>query len=341
MNTEQIRKFVERYLEATDCQIIEKQPSFITVKLSPEADKALTNRPYYWSFVERTGAEPETMSMQFIFDPDEHARYVQKQQAQAAQRDGQAPVSGVGTGVLAGQSTGQNAMRASGSILGTYFGFTPNSGLARVRQETITFGSGRLNQIFDSARKLGTYVHLYEQPDSEQLVPGQPTGYTSYLSVNFKVEFICDMKRDELHSLGICLSTGEIYTNFQDELTSRVLTPRLPAHTHLNDMLSLPRAAKELEDWLERHVKRQDHTWAAQAEERMHDEWNRIRDYYQEMIQNSKDAEEKRQIEDEYRSRQEEITWQFKPRVQVSAVGCGIFHLLRPVAAHRMVTNAP
>ncbi len=84
MNTEQIRKFVERYLEATDCQIIEKHPSFITVKLSPEADKALTNRPYYWSFVERTGAEPETMSMQFIFDPDEHARYVQKQQAQAA-----------------------------------------------------------------------------------------------------------------------------------------------------------------------------------------------------------------------------------------------------------------
>lgn len=47
MNSKQVHKYVNRYLEATDCSIIEKSPAHFTVKLSPEADRELTNRPYY------------------------------------------------------------------------------------------------------------------------------------------------------------------------------------------------------------------------------------------------------------------------------------------------------
>ncbi|WP_052475952.1 YqhG family protein [Cohnella kolymensis] len=67
MNTKQVQKFLLSYLEATNCQIIEKTPNQVTVKLSPVADRALTNRLYYWGFVDRAGIEPETMTYTWTF----------------------------------------------------------------------------------------------------------------------------------------------------------------------------------------------------------------------------------------------------------------------------------
>jgi len=66
-----VRNYIEKYLTTQQCHFVEKGPGHIQVKLSPEADKALTNRSYYWAFVERTGAEPETLQMNFIFDPEQ------------------------------------------------------------------------------------------------------------------------------------------------------------------------------------------------------------------------------------------------------------------------------
>ncbi|MEC0248428.1 YqhG family protein, partial [Paenibacillus chitinolyticus] len=70
MNTAQVERFVMRFLEAYNCRIIEKTKHAVIVNLSPEADKELTGRSYYWSFVERTGVEPETMTYRFVFDPE-------------------------------------------------------------------------------------------------------------------------------------------------------------------------------------------------------------------------------------------------------------------------------
>ncbi|MEI2396706.1 YqhG family protein, partial [Paenibacillus phytohabitans] len=58
----EVRKQVMDYLEATECTILESSPLHVTVKLSPRADRMLTDRPYYWGFVERTGVDPETLS---------------------------------------------------------------------------------------------------------------------------------------------------------------------------------------------------------------------------------------------------------------------------------------
>jgi len=322
MNTEQIRDYVSRYLEATGSQVLEYHPAYVTVKLSPEADKALMNRPYYWSFVERTGAEPETMSITFVFDQEQYDRLQDQrknQTGQSAHQPGQAS-GNAGAADSAGQQ----------SILARYFGFSPAAVHNRVRQEPVTFGSGRLNQIFASAKLKGKYVHLYEQPDSQAILPGQSIRYLSYLNVNYKIEYTCDIKRDELHSLAICLSTGEIVNGFHEAVEDRPLSPKLPAHTHISEMISMPRAVAELEQYVERYVRSQEHSWAEQAEERMADELHRIGLYYQEMIQNSNDEQEKSTIEQEYHARQEEITWQYKPRIVVSATGCGIFHLLSP-----------
>lgn len=336
MNSDQVRDYVTSYLEATECHILERHPAFVTVKLSPEADKALTNRPYYWSFVERTGAEPETMSITFVFDQEQFDQI-------QAQRDGNNqtnPAPSGANGSADNHSTTATSQHGGESILARYFGVAPTSTFNRTRHEPVTYGSGRLNQIFSSAKEKGRFVNLYEHPDPQMLVPGRPTSYRSYLGVNYKIEFLCDIKRDELQELGICLSTGEIITDFHNKMSSLHLSPRLPAHTHLNDMLSLPRAVAELERYLERYLKAQDHRWAQEAEERMYDELDRIKLYYQEMIQNSKEEEEKAKLQDEYRARQDEIAWQFKPRVLVSTINCGLFHLLEPIQNRRNMTNS-
>ena len=70
MKTFQAEQFVMRYLEASGCKILEKGDGYVTVKLSPEADKDLMNRSYYWSYVEQFGLEPVPAVLTLVFDPD-------------------------------------------------------------------------------------------------------------------------------------------------------------------------------------------------------------------------------------------------------------------------------
>lgn len=84
MSPQEVQEHMMTYLESTECQIIEKSPYHVTVKLSPQADRQLTGRPYYWGFVDRTGAEPETLSFTFVFDPERYDQHEQENRGRAA-----------------------------------------------------------------------------------------------------------------------------------------------------------------------------------------------------------------------------------------------------------------
>lgn len=308
MNGKQVQKYVLRYLEATNCHIIEKQPAFVTVKLSPQADRALTNRSYYWSFVERTGVPPETMTFKFIFD-----RAGMTAPSQAATKP-----SGL-----------QSAEGTPDSILGRYFGVTPTApvGAGRIPQDDVTYGSSRLEQIFQAAKAGGSFVLLFEEPKSLARGDKQSYPYGTWLGINYKVEFQCDMKRDELHSLAISLVTGDIVEQFHDRILMKKMTPRLPVNVYVTrTLLTLPRAMAKLEAHLEKKLAAYDRTWAREAQERLNDELHRIDAYYGDLIK-SAEEDKKSEIEEQFNNRKAEIEWQYKPRIAVSAAGCGIFHL--------------
>ncbi|ULL14709.1 hypothetical protein DVH26_09745 [Paenibacillus sp. H1-7] len=327
MKTDQIQTFVMRYLEAEQCDILEKHPAYVTVKLSPSADKELNYRPYYWSFVERTGVTPETMTCTFIFDPEEY---------KASQTVSAPPVGGP-AGQAAPSPAGNNVAGApmppgapADSILGRYFGFVPTQMTARVPKDEVTFGSRRLGQIFEAVRNKGRFVHLYEQfkPEQQQKsAPMSTLAYETWMQVNYKVEMACDMKRSEIHSLGIHMVTGEIREHFQDVLRTRRLSPRIPPQVYMiPDRLTLPRAVIYLEEYLERKLRDYDHSWAEDAQFRLQDELNRIRSYYESLIQ-SADLDKKPDFEAQYANRRQEIDWQFRPRIEVTVINCGLFHL--------------
>lgn len=169
MNLDQIRSFVLTYLEAYQCDIVEKAPTHVTVKLSVEADKELTNRAYYWGFVERTGAPAETMTMTFVFDPPAYqaAKQAKPFTAGSGAGRGTPPAPGTGAAVAAATAAPGGAPGAGGtsdSILGRYFGFVPTAVSVRVPTDDVTFGSRRLLQLFQSAKARGRFVRLFEEP---------------------------------------------------------------------------------------------------------------------------------------------------------------------------------
>ncbi len=315
MNTKQIQKYVMDYLESTSCQILEKSPTRVTVKLSPEADKALTNRSYYWSFVDRTGADPETMTFTFVFDEPTDLTSpsnVALKSSSKVHDPGSRPISAPG----------------SNGILERYFGFVPTSAQGKSIEEKLTYGSSRLQQIFQSVKNHGQYVFLYENPMNNHRHSLQTTELSSWLGLNYKVEFTCDMKRDELHSLGISLSTGEITEHFHDDVLTRDLSPKLPQYAHIKETISLERAKVELEKYLMNKLLSYDHSWALKAKERMQVELERMESYYQDLIQ-SAEKDQKHEITDQYQNRLEEIEWQYQPNITVSVINCGIFHLTK------------
>lgn len=283
MNATQIQQAVLHYLTATNCHLLDVSPEQVTVKLSPEADKALTNRPYYWGFIERTNTQPETLSYTFIFDPE----YMQHTQS------GQLDV---------------------------------NSGFRTIH---VTFGSTMFEKILQEIISRGQYVCLYEHTEQDSEYPLNTAAYTSWLVVNYKLELVCEMKREELHSLGISLSTGEIAEQFHTYVAGKSLTPKMPAHTHLRETISLQRAKLELDRYMRRIIDDMDHHWADTAHERMREELKRVDDYYQERLQLA-DDDTKTEIEAQYNNRLSEIEWQYKPRIMAAPFQCGMFHLLDP-----------
>lgn len=399
MNTAQVERFVMRFLEAYNCRIIEKTKHAVIVNLSPEADKELTGRSYYWSFVERTGVEPETMTYRFVFDPEGDAAAAAAarpvpagtmngpQGAAAAPQGappqgaaGQARASGppayaaaggggqtAGGGTVPAASSGTlspqgtpaagaaepgatagavpggaapaagnggsppEAIRSADSILGRYFGTAPAPPVGRVPRDEVTFGSRRLQQLFATALNNGRFTRLFEVPPQAagSSLPGRsaPLTYCSWMNVNYKVEYACDMKRSEVHSLAIQMTTGEIREEFHPSMLTRKLAPKLPVNIHLlGDNLTLSRAASILEDYLEQKIRRTDHRWADRANQVLAEEHQLVRLYYEGMLA-AAEPEAREELEIRYAARQAEVDWQYRPRVHVSVINCGLFHL--------------
>lgn len=317
MNERQVHRYVQRFLDAMDCTILEKSPAHFKVKLSPAADRALTNRPYYWSFVDRTGAEPETMSMLLVTDREKYeaAEAAEQQKQQQAQQQLKS-------------NPADPLASAADAALARSFGFVHGEvNTIRMPREEMHFGSRRLDQLFDASQAAGSYVYLFQEPERKHLLPYDSTPYTAWLGVNLKVEFASDRKREELYSFGVSLASGQCVERFHDRLLELKMTPKLPPNVHITkNGLSLGKALSTIEQTVERKLKGQDYSWAAQARERLDEELSRIQNYYEPLIASALE-ENKPAIAEQYEKRQAEIRWQYEPRVTASAINCGIFHL--------------
>lgn len=285
MNQIEIRSYVENYFRAFQSPFPENNPAYFSVQLPIDVDKDLGNRPFYWTYVEKIGMQPNPLTLTFVFDRD-------------------------------------------GLPEGT-------------RGEELPFGSRRLHQIFDSAKKHGKFVRLYESistntspplPQSESLVP--------WLGVNYKIELICDQKKDILFPLGMNLVSGEIMGEFYQHVKDLPLTPKLPDYSFtLHPIFGVESATSRLEQYIQTRVDQEDTLWAEQANKRWEEERELVECFYQEEIirQGSTESDEeewnerKNKWQAEKQTRLQELSWQFKPRIQVSIINAGLFYLRNPL----------
>lgn len=327
LSPQQVRKQVMDYLEATECTMIEVSPLHVTVKLSPRADRMLTDRPYYWGFVDRTGVQPETLSFTFVFDPEKYDNLAA--QAAAAPRMQQGNPSAAGS-PAPGAPGSALAGDPQDGILARYFGVTPmvpRIGPGMIRREDVIYGSKRLRQIWAAARDEGKCLQLFEDPGSRQRMTLFSAAYEPWLGVCYKVEMTCDLKREELHFIGISLTSGIIADDFGKMLDSRQLTPRLPENIHIQPSgLNVASGADRLEAYLTAQLAELDYSWAEEARERLRLELSIVDIYYEELLK-EQDEEKRMAIEEQYNRRRKETSWQYEPQIAVSAVTYGLFHL--------------
>lgn len=154
------------------------------------------------------------------------------------------------------------------------------------RAEHLHLGAARLQQIFQSTRKHGSFVCMYEtlpqtraQASSRQSVPLVP-----WLGVNWKVSFICDKKRDLILHFGVNLHQPHIVRDFYPFLLQRQLAPSIPDyHYTLDRRITISQAFAMMEAEIRRILAQEDQTWAAAAKQRLEEELQILEAYYREL----------------------------------------------------------
>ncbi|HEY4554783.1 MAG TPA: YqhG family protein [Bacillaceae bacterium] len=258
MLQEEIHQYLERFFSANDCTIEENGQGVLTVQLSVDMDKELMNRPFYWTYLEKTGGIPNPMKVTFITNPES----------------------------------------------------APD-----IKGETVHFGAPRLHQIFMSAKKLASYIRLYEEPS---LIGNRQIPLHPWLNINAKISYQCDRKRDVLKSFGLSLINGVLIESFHEKLRKLSLTPKIPDYCFTISPIIKPASGlKRLESHITSDILNSDHAWADEAKKRWEDDMTLLDRFYA-------DQEEKPET---YEVEKQALQEQYEPSVKVDIINGGIFYL--------------
>lgn len=192
----------------------------------------------------------------------------------------------------------------------------PNKATDGVKGENIHFGSPRLHQIFQSTRKLASYIRLYEKasPAKNKQIPLKP-----WIGLNLKVSYQCDRKKDVFHSIGLNLITGQFIEDFHDHLLQLDVTPKIPDYTFTLSPLIMPKSGlKRIENYLKARIEQEDHTWAEEAKKRWQKDLSLLEHFYN-------DHEE---LSESYAIEKQALKDQYEPKIVISIINGGLFYLI-------------
>ncbi|WP_163102613.1 YqhG family protein [Peribacillus alkalitolerans] len=191
----------------------------------------------------------------------------------------------------------------------------PTSVPEDVKGEVIHFGSPRLHQIFQSAKNLGSYIRLYENPGSKS---STQTPLHPWLNANIKVSFQCDRKKELLFSLGVNLISGQIMEGFHEKVVKLPLTPKIPDLSFTLSPLIMPKSGlSRLDRYVRLQLEDEDHKWAENAILRWDSDLELLEHFYADM-------EDKGET---YLTEKDALKEQYAPTIQISVINGGMFYL--------------
>lgn len=183
-----------------------------------------------------------------------------------------------------------------------------------MKGEIIHFGSPRLHQIFESTKRLASYIRLYENHNHQN----RQTPLMPWLCMNVKISYQCDRKRDIFKSIGLQLINGQMVEDFHDRLQQIPLTPKIPDYSFTLSPLVKPKSGMvRIEKYLKSVIEEDDHSWAENARKRWEQDLQLLDHFYEDL------EEENESYETEKKALQE----QYEPKINISFINGGLFYL--------------
>lgn len=69
MRQQEIHRYIQRFFHENNCIVLDESSDHLTVQLTIDMDKRIMNRPFYWSYVESGGVEPNPAKLTMITNP--------------------------------------------------------------------------------------------------------------------------------------------------------------------------------------------------------------------------------------------------------------------------------
>ncbi|MFX3616373.1 MAG: YqhG family protein [Sporolactobacillus sp.] len=179
--------------------------------------------------------------------------------------------------------------------------------------EFLHFGAPRLHQIFDTAKKLGPYIRLYQK-----IPEGRASALEPWIGINMKISYQCDLKKDRVSSIGLQLINGTMIEGFQDMLGKLDLSPRLPNYLYtLRPLITVGSGIKRIAGHIEDRLKAEPIDWANDAGSRWIHDQELLNSFY----------EHQDQKPESYFQEKEALKQQYQPRIEASLINAGLFYL--------------
>lgn len=237
-------EFCQQYFNSVGAELQYHDDDYLEYKLPQDVDKEMTERPYYWIWVEKTGQEPKPSIMRLAFSDVAEARENKRIRDAAIEE------------------------------AGPYLTDLQKQYFVAPKSEFVTLGSFRLDKIYASLDNRGKFASVMPANAyaNTPLVP--------WLVVNLRVSYCSDITEQQLLSYGICLQNGQRIQNFYDMIRNIAMKPMNPSVVASRMKLDIREAIAELKSNLEMQMNGQPHRWALDAKNRLKRDIEQLNTYY-------------------------------------------------------------
>lgn len=286
-------EFTDHYFHAVGAQTLRATDYYREFELPRDVDKELTDRPYYWLWVEKTNQEVPPTVLRLAFTEEALLRENARLKAEAE-----------------ASLEGKNL-----SDIDRMFFRPPTA-------ELVTLGSFRLEKLYESLDKRGQFACV--QP------VGQHSGnIVPWLLYNVQLSHRCDMVEQEIASIGICLTNGQIVENFYEMIARLQMTNANPHHLLKASTVPIQEALRQVHAHLERKQFGQSHEWAQAAAARLAKELRQVQTYYQSIFPDISE-DEKPLVQAEQRRKEQELKERIGPSIEFVPTQLALVGLFEP-----------
>ncbi len=273
--------FCDAYFSAVNAPVVYQSKDYREYQLPRDVDKELTDRPFYWMWVEQTHQEVPPTVLRLAFTEESLQRENERLRKEALEEAERQPLTEI-----------QRMF------------FRPPTA------ELVTLGSFRLDKIYASLDVRGRFACVAPTAwnEAQALVP--------WLMINGTVSYRCDSVEQEFVSAGVCLVNGQVVERFYDMIQKIAMKPVRPKHLTKNAELTVEQGLERFRKHLVGRLAGQSHDWAKSAAERLEREVQQIRTYYRSIMADVPDHE-KPLVEAERARKERDLVERTQPTIDV------------------------